>query len=219
MHWLDFLRRAKNMQQAFSNPENARIWLAAQPQADPVQMQGILLYQIEALDGSTLPPAEILPLLNILKSAATSVQATLEPRYLRKPLPMASVDQRIFETARQLWTRLGIAYLRIAPHFAPADRLLPLHRAASSIRLAEYCHPQAAQECSALLDRLLFAILEQAGTSQPAAPASCRSRLSLSRGIEHCRPRRLGFFTTSNRTLSSLVTSVGSCQSCHQPLA
>jgi hypothetical protein len=108
MHWLDFPPPRKNMQQAFSNPENARIWLAAQPQADPVQMQGILLYQIEALDGSTLPPAEILPLLNILKSAATSVQATLEPRYLRKPLPMASVDQRIFETARQLWTRLGI---------------------------------------------------------------------------------------------------------------
>ena len=162
MHWLDFPPPRKNMQQAFSNQENARIWLAAQPQADPVQMQGILLYQIEALDGSTLPPAEILPLLNILKSAATSVQATLELRYLRKPLPMASVDQRIFETARQLWTRLGIAYLRIAPHFAPADRLLPLHRAASSIRLAEYCHLQAAQECSALLDRLLFAILEQA---------------------------------------------------------
>ncbi|MBK7417243.1 MAG: hypothetical protein IPJ38_21235 [Dechloromonas sp.] len=36
-------------------------------------MQGILLYQIEALDGGTLPPAEILPLLNILKSAATGV--------------------------------------------------------------------------------------------------------------------------------------------------
>ena len=162
MHWLDFPPPRKNMQPAFSNPENARIWLAAQPQADPVQMQSILLYQVEALDGSNLSPVEILPLLNFLKNAAVGVQASLEPRYLRKPLPMTTADQRIFETARQLWTRLGIAFLRIAPHFAATDRLLPLHQAASSIRLAELCHLQAAQECSALLDRLLFAILEQA---------------------------------------------------------
>lgn len=162
MHWLDFPPPRKNMQPAFSNPENARIWLAAQPQADAVQMQTILLYQVEALDGSNLSPLEILPLLNFLKSAIVGVQESLEPRYLRKPLPMTTADQRIFETARQLWTRLGIAYLRIAPHFAATERLLPLHQAASSIRLAELCHLQAAQECSALLDRLLFAILEQA---------------------------------------------------------
>ena len=162
MHWLDFPPPRKNRQLAFSNPENARAWLATQPQADPVQMQNILLDQIEALDGSALPPVEILPLINILKSAAIGVQASLEPRYLRKPLPMARADQKIFETAHQLWTQLGIAYLRIAPHFAPADRLLPLHQAASSIRLTEYCHLQAAQECPVLLDRLLFAILEQA---------------------------------------------------------
>jgi hypothetical protein len=162
MHWLDFPPPRKNRQLAFSNQENARAWLAVQPQADPVQMQSILLDQIEALDGGSLTPAETLPLLNFLKSAATGVQTSLEPHYLRKPLPMASADQKIFETARQLWTQLGIAYLRIAPHFAPADRLLPLHQAAVSIRLAEYCHLQAAQESPALIGRLLFAILEQA---------------------------------------------------------
>ncbi len=162
MHWLDFPPPRNNRQLAFSNPENARAWLARQPQADPVQMQSILLNQIEALDGGALPPLETLPLLNILKSAANGIQASLEPRYLRKPLPMTTADQKIFEAARQLWTQLGIAYLRRAPHFAPAERLLPLHQAASSIRLAEYCHLQAAQECPVLLDRLLFAILEQA---------------------------------------------------------
>jgi hypothetical protein len=162
MHWLDLPPPHQNRQLVFSNPENARAWLAGQPQADPLQMQSILLNQIEALDGGSLPPAEILPLLNFLKSAATGVQTSLEPRFLRKPLPMAAADQQIFESARQLWTRLGIAYLRIAPHFAPADRLLALHQAATSIRLAEFCHLQAAQEFSTFLDRLLFAILEQA---------------------------------------------------------
>mgnify|MGYP000438613216 CR=1 FL=1 len=162
MHWLDFPPSRKKSQLAFTTPENARAWLATQPQADPVQMQRILLDQIEALDNGVLPPSEAIPLLTILKSAAVNVQASLEPRYLRKPLPMAAADQQIFETARQLWTSLGIAYLRSAPHFTPADRLLLLHQAASSIRLAEYCHLQAAQECSLFLDRLLFAILEQA---------------------------------------------------------
>jgi len=162
MHWLDFPPPRKNMQPAFGDLASARDWLAGQPQADPTQMQAALLFQIEALDGSSLPPAEILPLLELLRGSVVTIQAALEPHFLRKPLPMTSGDQRIFETARQLWTRMGIAYLRIAPHFAPSERLLPLHRAAVAVRLAEYCHLQAAQECPPLLDRLLFAILEQA---------------------------------------------------------
>lgn len=162
MHWLDFPPPPESRQLAFTDLASARHWLAGQPQADPVQMQAALLSQIEALDGSTLPPAEIMLLLDFLRTPAVTIQAVLEPRFLRKPLPMSSSDQRIFETARQLWMSMGIAYLRIAPHFAPADRLQPLHRAASAIRLAEYCHLQAAQECPVFLDRLLFAILEQA---------------------------------------------------------
>lgn len=162
MHWLDIPPPRKNLQLAFTTPTAARDWLSKQPQADPVQMQGNLLLQIETLDGGTLPAAETLALLNILRATAISVQGSLEPRFLRKPLPMTRADQQIFDTANQLWSSLGIAYLRIAPHFAPADRLLPLHHAASSIRLAQYCHLQAAQECPPLLVRLLFAILEQA---------------------------------------------------------
>lgn len=165
MHWLNFPAPRKNMQPAFNNLTSAKTWLATQPQADPVQMQAVLLFQVEALDGSSLPAAELLVLLDFLRVPIVTVQEALEPRYLRKPLPMPSGDQRIFETARQLWTRLGIAYLRIAPHFAASERLLPLHRAASAIRLAEYCHLLAAQECPGLLDRLLFAILEQAERS------------------------------------------------------
>ena len=139
MHWLDFPPPRKNMQPGFNDPASAKTWLAAQPQADPVQMQAALLFQVEALDGSALPAAELLPLLDFLRGPIVTVQEALEPRYLRKPLPLPSSDQRIFETARQLWTRLGIAYLRIAPHFAPGDRLLPLHL--SLIHISEPTRP------------------------------------------------------------------------------
>jgi hypothetical protein len=125
-------------------------------------MQSLLLREIEALDASELPPTDLLPLIDFLRSTAIPVQEVLEPRFLRKPLPMTPPDQKIFETSHQLWTRLGIAYLRIAPHFAPADRLHPLHRAASTFRLAELCYLQAAKECPVQLDRLLFATLAQA---------------------------------------------------------
>jgi hypothetical protein len=125
-------------------------------------MQSLLLREIEALDASELPPTDLLPLIDFLRSTAIPVQEVLEPRFLRKPLPMTPLDQKIFETSHQLWTRLGIAYLRIAPHFAPADRLHPLHRAASTFRLAELCYLQAAKECPVQLDRLLFATLAQA---------------------------------------------------------
>jgi hypothetical protein len=162
MHWLDFPPPLKNRRPSFIDLASARQWLTEQPQADPVMMQSLLLGEIEALDASELPPTELLPLIDFLRSTAIPVQEVLEPRFLRKPLPMTPPDQKAFETSRQLWTRLGIAYLRIAPHFAPADRLHPLHRAASALRLAEFCHLQAAKECPVLLDRLLFTTLAQA---------------------------------------------------------
>lgn len=162
MHWLDLPPPRRTIPPAFDNINAAREWLAAQPQADPVPMQNVLLRQIESLDGSDLPAAEKLPLLDFLRSAALPVQEILEPRYLRKQLPMAAAEQSVFEASQQLWTQLGLSYLRIAPHFAHGERLTPLHRAASSLRLAEYCHLQAAQECPPLLDQLLFATLAQA---------------------------------------------------------
>ncbi len=161
MHWLDLPPPRKTIPPAFNNNGAAREWLSAQPQADPLQMQNLLLRQIESLDASDLSAAEKLPLLDFLRSAAVPVQEILEPRFLRKALPMAATDQQIFENSQQIWTQLGVAYFRIAPHFAPAERLLPLHRAASSLRLAEYCHLLAAQECPPLLDQLLFAVLAQ----------------------------------------------------------
>jgi hypothetical protein len=78
---------------------------------------------------------------------------------------MPEDDQRSFEVAQRLWLRLGSAYLRLTPHFAPAEKMPLLHRAACALRMAEYVHFLAAQECPALIDQLLFAILDQAETN------------------------------------------------------
>ena len=162
MHWLTLPDPRKNIEPAFRDVASAKAWLARQPQAQATHMLPALCLQVEALEGAGLPPGDLLALLNLLRSAAVPSQAAVEPRYLRKPLPMPAGDARIFEIAQRLWLRLGVAYLRLAPEFAPADRLLPLNRAACAIRMVQYCHFQAARACSPLLDRMLFGILAQA---------------------------------------------------------
>lgn len=165
MHWLSLPEPRKNIALAFDDLAGARAWLAGQPQAQPLHMLAALRLQIEAIDGAPLPPALAVELLGLMRKAAVPAQLNLEARYFRKALPMQDEDQRSFEVAQQLWTRLGIAYLRQAPEFPPAGQSLPLNRAASAFRMAEYCHFQAAHECPPLLDRLLFGVLAQAAAN------------------------------------------------------
>lgn len=173
MHWLTLPEPRTDLKLAFHDLPSAKAWLAKQPQTQPLHMLSAIGEQIDAIEGSTIPPAQAIALLNLLRSAAVAGQIAIEPRYLRKPLPMAAEDERSFELAQKLWLRLGVAYLRLAPHFPPADKCLPLQRAASAFRMAQYAHFQAARECPALLDRLLFAVLTQAessGTLRQALP-------------------------------------------------
>lgn len=162
MHWLTLPEPHKDRISAFKDVASARAWLAGQLQAQPLKMLGVLLEQIEAVDGATFPPATALELLNLLRTASIPIQENLESHYLRKALPMHEEDLKIFMLAQRCWTSLGIAYLRLAPHFPQASKIIAFHHAATSFRMAELAHFQAAVECPALLDRLLFIVLVQA---------------------------------------------------------
>lgn len=162
MHWLTLPEPRKNIALAFHDLPAAKAWLASQPQAQPMHMLAAISLQIEAIEDSALPPAQAVDLLDLLRTASIPGQEAIEPRYVRKALPMLDDDQRAFDVAQRLWLRLGTAYLRLAPHFVPADKAKLLHRAACAIRMTEYCHFLAARECPQLLDQILFAILDQA---------------------------------------------------------
>ncbi|MDE2440079.1 MAG: hypothetical protein KGP14_03565 [Betaproteobacteria bacterium] len=165
MHWLTLPEPRTDVKLAFHDLPSAKAWLAMQPQTQPMHMLNAIGEQIDAIEGSVLPPPLAVDLLNLLRSAAVPGQNAIETRYLRKPLPMSSEDERCFELAQKLWLRLGVVYLRLAPHFSPTDKCLPLHRAACAFRMAQYCHFQAARECPVLIDHLLFSILTQAEAS------------------------------------------------------
>lgn len=173
MHWLTLPEPHKDVKLVFHDLPSAKAWLATQPQTQPLHMLSAIVEQIDAIEGAKLPPLLAIDLLNRLRTAAVPGQITVESRYLRKALPLPADDERSFELAQELWLRLGVAYLRLTPHFPPAEKCLPLHRAACAFRMAQYCHFQAARDCPPLLDRLLFAVLaqaEQAGVLRQPLP-------------------------------------------------
>jgi hypothetical protein len=165
MDWLNLPAPESDRPPAFQDLAGAKLWLAAQPKAQPLLMQNVLSEQLNAIDAAQLPPTLAVELLKLLHAAIIPTQASLEVRFSRKALPMANEEERIFAAAQKLWTRLGIAYLRLAPHFAPREKCPLLFRAANAFRQAEFTHFQASRECPAELDRLLLAVLAQAAAS------------------------------------------------------
>jgi hypothetical protein len=162
MHWITLPDAGHRLTPAFDDSATAKAWLAGQPATQPLLLLTAVDGQIEAIDGSPLPPSLRLELLKLLRTAAMPALEAITPRYLRKALPMAADDLRHFEVAQRLLLRLSIAYLRLIPDLAPAERSLPLNRAACALRMAQYCHFEAARECPVLIDQLLFAVLAEA---------------------------------------------------------
>ena len=162
MHRLHLPEPCKNMPPAFIDPAAAETWLAGLAQKPATEALAAILEQVEAIDGGTLPPPQAIALLNLLRTAAVPRQALAEGQFTRKALPMLASETRDFDIARQLWTRMGIAYLRLVPQCTPANRCLPLYRAACAFRVAQYCHFLAARTCPPQLDELLVSVLVSA---------------------------------------------------------
>jgi hypothetical protein len=171
MHWLVLPDPRKNIALAFQDIPSARAWLAQQPQAQPLQVLAALSLQVEAIDGGSLTAPLTLELLGLLRTAAVPLQENIEPRYMRKPLPLSDEERRIFELAVRFWLRLGIAYLRRQAELPPPARSLALNRAACALRMAAYVYFQAAYECPLSVDRLLFGVLAAASQDSLLAEA------------------------------------------------
>jgi len=162
MHWLRLPEPHHDIAPAFKDAASAQAWLGTQGSAPPLAVFSALLEQIQAIDGASIPAAQAVALLNLLRSAAVPLQPALEEQFTRKALPMTAGEASTFEITHQLWARLGIAYLRLVPQCTPANRALPLHRATTAFRMAQYCHFLAARTCPRLLDQLLVAVLSAA---------------------------------------------------------
>lgn len=165
MHWFKLPDAPSDAGPALKSPQEAKGWLANQAPAPPKTQLEAVTRQIEAIDGAGLSPALAIELLDFLRRTAIPAQAALEPRFLRKPLPLLKEERDSLDAVLAFWNRLGVAYLRLAPHFGMAEKGLPLHRAAIAFRMAQFCHYQSCLACPPQLDQLLFAVLAQADSS------------------------------------------------------
>jgi hypothetical protein len=162
MHWLHLPEPRRDIATACTSAESTRLWLDKLASAPPLTVYSAILEQIEAIDGAALPAAQAVAILNLLRSTAVPLQAAMEERFTRKALPMSADEEGTFEVTHQLWAHLGIAYLRLVPQCTPANRCLPLHRAATAFRIAQYCHFLAARTCPQLVDHLLLSVFAAA---------------------------------------------------------
>lgn len=162
MHWLRLPEPRRDIALACTNAESTKLWLAKLASAPPLAVFSAMLEQVEALDGAALPAAQTVAVLNLLRSTAIPLQAAMEERFTRKALPMSADEEGAFEVTHQLWARFGIAYLRLVPQSTPANRTLPLHRAATAFRIAQHCHFLAARTCPRLIDHLLLSVFASA---------------------------------------------------------
>jgi len=162
MHWLRLPEPRRDIAPAFNDAESAQAWLGALASTPPLAVFSALLEQIQAIDGAAIPPAHAVSLLNQLRAAAVPLQSVMEEQFTRKALPMLAGEEHAFEITHRLWMQFGIAYLRLAPQCTPANRALPLHRATTAFRLAQYCHFLAARTCPPISDHLLLMALAAA---------------------------------------------------------
>ena len=137
----------------------ARIWLANQPQTQPLRLLRALLKEVRAVDTCVNVPATRLELLDALRPAIIQAQEGAHIRYSHKPLPLLQDEHDAFELARDLWHAFAVAYLRVVPQLAPTLLLQALHRAAVALRQALHCHFIAGIEVPQDFLCLLYEIL------------------------------------------------------------
>ena len=146
----------------FSDSAGARDWIAGQPLVTPEQMVD-LLGQIRAVDAdASLALGERFLILAVLRSAVIRAQSGLEARYTHKALPPGSDAAQSFALSRDLWRALSIAHLRMVPGLPPNKAVVPLHRAAVTLRLEHFAHVLARHDIPTALNRLLYDVLTSA---------------------------------------------------------
>lgn len=143
----------------FADPAAAQGWLASIAALPPAAALAALGAQVDAVDGAAWSGPNAVHALNVLRAAAVPLHALAEGDYARKALPLDESAEWAFANAERFWRHLAIAYLRAAPQCTPANRCLPLQRAAHALRLAQHTAFVAGRTIHGGLDPLFATVL------------------------------------------------------------
>jgi hypothetical protein len=99
---------------SFVTAADCRAWLATAPLTDASQMMALLLRETLALNRATLPAAERLEILELLRGPIWEAQESFSRRFVGKLQPLAAAEQSAYETSCTLWHAVVTGYMRCA---------------------------------------------------------------------------------------------------------
>jgi hypothetical protein len=163
----------------FESASGCRLWLAGLPLASPQLAQAQLLEQLGLMNRYTLPPAERLAILELLRETIAFVQNESAKKFQGKALPFTPPEQSVFDANVALWQALCAGYQHCLEACLDGDADLTqqavtiVERALWSLAGEQLDLYRAAHEAGAGFWRRLhamFAVGEQLGAADQAVP-------------------------------------------------
>jgi len=152
----------------FVDKAGCEAWLATQPLANAVQMQGALADCLESLNASALPARERYRILEILRRPLSAIEEESSKRYEYRPLPLLPAEQNAFDASCRLWREMATGYLHCLRACLDGDAGIAddaakvCHRAISALRLEQLARYRAGSMVPGQWWRLLHAVLASA---------------------------------------------------------
>lgn len=167
----------------FATADECRAWLGAAPLANAVQAQAQMLRQLNLLNRYTVPAAERLAILELLRKSLHFAQRESARRFAGKPLPLAPPEQAAYDACRSLWQAQLTGYLHCLEAVRTGDTAvqpqtaLLLERALGALADAQLDHYRAgcqppAEHWRALHE--LYAAAEKLGLADRAVEDTLR---------------------------------------------
>lgn len=164
---------------AFVDARSCREWLAAQPLANAVQAQALLMRQINLLNRFGMAAAERLKILELLRDPAAFAQSESSRKFTGRPLPLALPEQASLDANRALWEALQTGYLICLADLLEGNEELRAHAALVAQRVLSTLRAELLDSYRASIDppaglwqklHTLFSVAEDWGVhTQPVS--------------------------------------------------
>lgn len=164
---------------AFADARSCREWLAAQPLANAVQAQALLMRQINLLNRFEMAAAERLKILELLRDPAAFAQSESSRKFSGRPLPLTPPEQASLDANRALWEALQAGYLICLADLLKGNEELRAHAALVAQRVLSALRAELLDSYRASIDppaglwqklHALFSVAEDWGVhTQPVS--------------------------------------------------
>ena len=180
----------------FADAGGCKRWLEALPLTNVSSAQLALTQQIELLRQSTVAPAELLRILELLHDPVAFVQSEMARKFTGRPLPLDAGEAALWARTQLLWMELADAYIVCRDAHARGDLRLTdsgsliLTRAMHCVSAAMFDHYRIYRQVPpALWKKLnqLYVFAEQSGFMRTSVGTGVRENTVESCSAVYCQ--------------------------------